>query len=90
MTGITARAYAAVRVMGYSLIAAVGRANMPAYIHHDGIEPGFVICPSCVGLPMFVRDVEPNWSQAKIDFTYECADCGAEVRQTVAKPELQH
>jgi DNA-directed RNA polymerase subunit RPC12/RpoP len=25
---------------------------------------------------------------AKIDFIYECADCGAEVRQTVRKPEL--
>ena len=64
---------------------------MPAYIHHhDDIEPGFVICPSCVGLEMYVRDVEPHWSMAKIDFTYECADCGAEVRQTVVKPELRH
>ena len=52
----------------------LGRADMPAYIHHhDDIEPAFVICPSCVGLPMFVRDVEPHWSMAKIDFTYECA-----------------
>ena len=63
---------------------------MPAYIHHhDDIEPAFVICPSCVGLPMFVRDVEPHWSMAKIDFTYECADCGAEVRQTIVKPQLR-
>jgi hypothetical protein len=23
---------------------------------------------------------------AKIDFIYECADCGSEVRQTVRKP----
>jgi hypothetical protein len=68
----------------------LGRADMPAYIHHHGIEPAFVICPSCVGLPMFVRDVEPHWSMAKIDFTYECADCGAEVRQTIVKPQLQH
>ena len=29
-------------------------------------------------------------AMAKIDFTYECADCGAEVRQTVVKPELRH
>ena len=51
---------------------------MPAYIHqHDDIEPAFVICPSCVGLPMYVRDVEPHWSMAKIEFTYECSDCGA-------------
>ena len=58
--------------------------------YHDDIEPAFVICPSCVGLPMFVRDVEPHWSMAKIDFTYECSDCGAEIRQTVVKPQLQH
>ena len=65
---------------------------MPAYIHHhDDIEqPGFVICPSCVVLEMYVRDVEPHWSMAKIDFTYECADCGAEVRQTIVKPQLRH
>jgi len=30
---------------------------------------------------MFVRDVEPHWSMAKIDFIYECSDCGGEVRQ---------
>ena len=39
---------------------------------------------------MFVRDVEPHWSMAKIDFIYECPDCGAEVRQTITKPERQH
>jgi len=27
---------------------------------------------------------------AKIDFTYACSDCGAEIRQTVTKPELLH
>ncbi len=64
---------------------------MPAYIYqHDHIEPPFVICPSCVGLPMFMRDVEPHWNMAKIDFTFECADCGTEVRETIAQPEPQH
>ena len=29
-----------------------------------------------------------HWSMAKIDFTYECANCGAQIRQTVTKPEL--
>jgi hypothetical protein len=29
-------------------------------------------------------------AMAKIDFTYECSDCGAEIRQTVTKPELLH
>jgi hypothetical protein len=41
-------------------------------------------------LPMYVRDVEPHWSMAKIDFIYECSDCGAEVRHTVTKPERRH
>ena len=61
--------------------------RMPAYVHHHDIEPAFVICPSCVGLPMYVRDVEPHWNMARIDFTYECADCGAEVRETVVRPK---
>jgi hypothetical protein len=68
-----------------------GRADMPAYMHqHDDIEPPFMICPSCVGRPMFVRDVEPHWSKARIDFTYECAGCGAEARETIVNPESQH
>jgi len=50
-----------------------------------------VICPACMGfLPMYVREVEPHWGLARIDFVYECADCGAEVRQTISKPELRH
>jgi hypothetical protein len=70
--------------------ASVGRADMPAYIRHHDVEPPFIICPSCVGLPMYLTDVEPHWSMAKIDFTYECADCGAEVRQTIVKTPLRH
>jgi hypothetical protein len=64
---------------------------MPAYVRHcDDSELAPVLCPGCVGLlPMFVRDVEPHWSMAKIDFIYECADCGAEVRHTVKK-QLSH
>jgi len=54
------------------------------------IETALIACPNCLGLPMYVRDVEPHWSMSKIDFTYECADCGTEVRQTVIKPEQQH
>jgi uncharacterized Zn finger protein len=63
---------------------------MPAYIHHHDAEPPFIICPSCVGLPMYVKDVVPHWSMAKIDFTYECSDCGTEIRQTMTKPEMLH
>ena len=63
---------------------------MPAYIHHHDAEPPFMICPSCARLPMYIKDVAPHWSMAKIDLTYECSDCGAEIRQTVIKPELLH
>jgi hypothetical protein len=64
---------------------------MPAYIQHREIEPPAVLCPGCVGLlPMYVRDVKPHWSVAKIDFIYECSDCGTEVRQTITKPEPRH
>jgi DNA-directed RNA polymerase subunit RPC12/RpoP len=67
---------------------------MPAYIQHHAhqdIEMAPIVCPSCVGLlPMYVREVEPHWSMAKVDFIYECSDCGAEVRQTVTKPERRH
>ena len=62
---------------------------MPAYIHHHEIETLPVVCPACVGLlPMIVKVVHPDWTMAKIDFIYECADCGAEVRQTIRKREL--
>ncbi len=37
---------------------------------------------------MIDRKVAAIWSMAKIDFTYECSNCGAEIRQTVTKPEL--
>ena len=61
---------------------------MPAYVQHHEVENVAIFCPSCMGLlPMHVRDVEPHWSMAKIEFIYECSDCGCEVRQTVSKPE---
>jgi len=61
---------------------------MPAYIHHHDAEPAFIICPSCERLPMYIKDVAPHWSIATIDFTYECSNCGVQIRQTVGKPEL--
>ena len=64
---------------------------MPAYIHHHEVEKAAMVCPCCLGLlPMYVRDVEPHWSMSKIDFIYECSDCGGEVRQTVTKPDRRH
>ena len=55
---------------------------MPAYVQHREIESASIVCPRCLGLPMYVRDVEPHWSVAKIDFIYECSDCGAEIKKT--------
>ena len=61
---------------------------MPAYIRHHDAEPPFMICPSCAGLAMSVKDVAPRWHVSEIDFTYECSGCGAEIRRTVTKQEL--
>ena len=53
---------------------------MPAYIHHHDTELLLMICPSCEHLPMFIKDVAPHGGMAKVDFTYECSECGAEMR----------
>ena len=60
---------------------------MPAYVQHRDIESALIGCPNCLGLPVYVRDVAPHWGMAKIDFIYECSDCGAEIKKTVTKPE---
>ena len=67
------------------------RVRMPAYIHLHDFDMAPVTCPGCTGRSaMFVREVEPHWSLAKIDFIYECSDCGAEVTHTVTRPQLPH
>ena len=63
---------------------------MPAYIQHRQVKSALMVCPCCVGRPMYVREVEPHWSMAKIDLIFECSDCGAEIKQTVTKPERRH
>jgi DNA-directed RNA polymerase subunit RPC12/RpoP len=64
---------------------------MPAYIHHHEVQTVAIVCPSCIGMfPMYVRDVEPHWSMAKIELIYECSECGAELRQTMTKLERRH
>ena len=63
---------------------------MPAYVHHNEVELAAIVCPNCMLLPMYVSSVEPHWSMAKIDFTYECSDCGAEIKKTIAKPKPRH
>jgi len=63
---------------------------MPAYVQHRGIESALIVCPNCLGLPVYVRDVAPHWSMAKIDFIYECSDCGAEIKKTLTNQEQRH
>ena len=63
---------------------------MPAYVQYRDVEPAVTMCPSCWGHPLHIRDIEPFWSVAKLDFIYECADCGAEIRKTLTKPERPH
>ena len=67
---------------------------MPAYIqhrqHHE-IEMAPIVCPGCVGLlPMYVREVEPHWSMATIDLTYECSACGTEFKKTMTRSDARH
>jgi hypothetical protein len=55
---------------------------------HGNLEMAPVVCPDCIGvLTMVMRDVEPHGAGAKIDFIYECSDCGAEARHTLTKPQ---
>ena len=65
---------------------------MPAFIQHHDIQHHAQmapeICPNCMGLlPMYVRQIEPHWNASEIDCVYECFDCGAELRQTLRKPQ---
>ena len=36
---------------------------------------------------MHVVEVQPHWSMTKLDFIYECTDCGIEVKKTVTKTD---
>jgi hypothetical protein len=63
---------------------------MPAYIRCHDTEPMVIFCPSCMGLPLHIRDVDPVRNAARLDVIYECTDCGTEVRETVTRPERRH
>jgi hypothetical protein len=39
---------------------------------------------------MYIKDVAPHWSLARIDFAFECSDCGEEIRQTVTEAKRLH
>ena len=60
---------------------------MPAYTQFQVAELADVVCPHCIGLTMYVVDVEPHWNIATLDFTYECSSCGTNVKTNVTKPE---
>ena len=62
---------------------------MPAYTqhhqqHHD-ILAAITLCPSCLSLPLQIREVQPRWDLARVDFIYECTACCIEIRESVAK-----
>ena len=63
---------------------------MPAYVQHREVEQAVMVCPSCMGFPMHVSDVQPHWSMERIDFMFECGDCGAGITRTVIKPPRKH
>jgi len=58
---------------------------MPAYVQHRDIESALIVLSQLPRTPVYVRDVAPHWGMAKIDFIYECSDCGAEIKKTVTK-----
>jgi hypothetical protein len=68
------------------IMAAAREQTRPCAVE-GAIPPHFEKLAHCLGLPVYVRDVAPHWGMAKIDFTYECSDCGAEIKKTVTKPE---
>lgn len=62
---------------------------MPAYMqhhqqHHD-VHAAMTVCPSCLSQPLQIREVQPRWDLARVDFVYECPACCTEVREIVAQ-----
>jgi DNA-directed RNA polymerase subunit RPC12/RpoP len=47
------------------------------------VKPAVVVCPTCSRRLMVVKDV--RWGATNLEFLYECADCGTELSQEVAK-----
>ena len=62
---------------------------MPAYIHYHDAELAFIVCPSCVGLPMYIKDAAHRigaWRRSTSSMNAPTA--ARRIRQTVTKPEL--
>lgn len=58
---------------------------MLATAHLHDARPAVVVCPQCAQRLMEIKDVQ--WAAAKLEFTFECADCGTELSKTVAGEE---
>ena len=48
-------------------------------------KPAVVVCPSCKQRLMEISDVQ--WATTKLEFTYECTGCGAEVSKSIEGTE---
>lgn len=44
-------------------------------------KPAVVVCPDCKQRLMEIKDVQ--WAVTKLEFTYECTGCGAEVKKAI-------
>lgn len=44
-------------------------------------KPAVVVCPDCKQRLMEIKDVQ--WAVSKLEFTYECTGCGAEVKKAI-------
>ena len=58
---------------------------MLANAHLHDAKPVVIVCPHCAQRLMEIKDVQ--WAAAKLEFTFECADCGTELSKTVAGEE---
>lgn len=48
-------------------------------------RPVIVVCPSCAQHLMDIKDV--RWASTKLELTYECTGCGAELQKSIAGSE---
>lgn len=44
-------------------------------------KPAVVVCPDCKQRLMEIKDVQ--WATTKLEFTYECSGCGAELKKAI-------
>jgi DNA-directed RNA polymerase subunit RPC12/RpoP len=49
------------------------------------VQPTVMVCPHCAQRLMDITDVQ--WALTRLEFTYGCAGCGAEVKKAVEGSE---